>query len=199
MTTIALPQVQVPSMFQASNLFGRRAVQIVLSLAIALGLTFGLSLTTNAGTASAATGDSAPVKFGLGRAYMGPNGLEIRLTREGTEDAYIAAGAFGGAAAETTEIGASAAATLAKFGPIMQRLLRSGLDLPRWAAKGSTTAAGAYAGKQVDQAIIPDGMCVGITVRPIQAAVGKIGPMEFIGSTGSSGPITSTTWLEPCS
>jgi hypothetical protein len=199
MTTTALPQVQVSSVFRTSKLFGRRAAQIVLSLAIALGLIFGLSFTANAGTASAATGDSAAINFGLGRMYTGSNGLEIRLTREGTEDAYIAGGAFGGAASETTILGANAAKALAKFGPAMQRLLRSGLDLPRWTAKGSVTAAGAYAGKQVDQAIIPDGMCLGITIRPIQAAGGKIGPMEFIASTGSPGAFTSTAWLEHCS
>lgn len=195
MSTIALPQVQDLSEFRISNTLGLRAVQIVLSLVIALGVIVGISLTSNAGTASAATGDSAPIYFGLGRAYTGENGLEIRLNRSGTELAYIAAGAFGAPEVEGTALATSATAALARFGPIMQQVIRSGGITTL--AKGSSKFASGAAGWGAEKLIIPDGMCLGITYAPDTALLGTSTTTTGYAPTARQ-PYTAS-WLEPCS
>jgi hypothetical protein len=146
-------------------------------------------------TASAATGDSAPIYFGLGRAYTGPNGLEIRLNRTGTEWAYMASAVVGGVEFQGTKLGEVA---LAKFGPIMQQIIRSGGINP---AKDNVKVISGIAGGSIEQLeqsiIIPDGMCLGITYAPDTALL--------VTSTTTTGFAPATrqpytmSWLERCS
>lgn len=190
MTTMALPQVQVSAGFRPRELFGRRATQLLVALTMALGLILGLSITSGAGTASAATGDSAPVNFGLGRAYWGDNGLEIRLTRDGTELAYMASQVTGGVGVKSTELGAAA---LAKFGPIMQQIIRSGgIDTARTGVQIVGGVGIGAADWGAEKIIIPDGMCLGITWAPQVMA-----PSSYMSVPAN--PHNTTTWLEPCS
>ncbi len=190
MSVLAFPQVQASPMFDNLNLLGRRAVKLVLTVATVFAMVLGLSLTSSAGTANAATGDSAPVHFGLGRAYWGENGMEIRLTREGTELAYLASTVGGGAGIKGTQLGAEA---LAKFGPIMSHIIRSGgIDPTKDGVKVVGAVAGATGLWAAEKVMIPDGMCLGITWAPEIVA-----PSSYI--SYPSNPHQSASWLESCS